>query len=435
MFLERDQGMVDSTGTTRTKGLTRRAFLERAAVLGVSGGALLTALSACGDTGNAPAANSGPVTLTSWDYYTPEAEALLTQRYADFTKVNPNIKFQISHVPYPDMKQKILQAAAAGTLPDLIYVDSLDAPSIASQGIAVDLTARIQAWGQVSQYFSGALNTSVFQGKNYGLPNNTNDIALFYNADVMEKAGIQPPTTWDELRAAAKALTKNGTYGFSVSLANTMEGTFNFLPFLRQAGADWDTLDGPQAASALQFLVDLIKDGSLSKESINWAQSDAIGQFVSGTAVMAQNGMWQVATLNKQAKFKWGVVPLPKGQASATSLGGEVLMITKTSKYVDQAWKFIEYAQDPKNLKPYLVSAGALPGRQDVASDPVWSNDPVLKVFSASLAFAKSVGAGSKNYQASSLLTPALQSALTGQKSPADALKEVTPSIKALLSS
>jgi multiple sugar transport system substrate-binding protein len=48
------------------------------------------------------------------------------------------------------------------------------------------------------------LNTSVFQGKNYGLPNNTNDIALFYNVDMLAKAGVQPPTTWAELRSASK---------------------------------------------------------------------------------------------------------------------------------------------------------------------------------------------------------------------------------------
>jgi multiple sugar transport system substrate-binding protein len=434
MFLDRDQGTVDSTGTTHTNGLTRRAFLERAAILGMSSGALLSALSACGDTGST-ATTSGPVTLTSWDYYTPEAEALLVKRYASFTSTHPNIKFQISHIPYPDMKQKILQGAAAGTLPDLIYVDSLDAPSIASQGIAVDLTDRIKAWGQIGQYFPGTLNTSVFQGKNYGLPNNTNDIALFYNVDMLAKAGVQPPTTWAELRSSAKALTKNGVYGFAVSAANNMEGTFNFLPFLRQAGADWDTLDSPAAASALQFLVNLIQDGSLSKEAINWAQSDSIGQFISGSAAMCQNGMWQIATLNQQAKFKWKVVPLPKGQSSSTSLGGEVLMIPKTSKYVDQVWQFIQYAQDPQNLKPYLVSAGALPGRNDVAQDTIWQHDPVLSVFANSLAFAKSVGAGTKNYQASDLLTPALQSALTGQKSPADALRQVSASIKSLLSS
>lgn len=434
MFLDRNQGTGDSTGTPRTPRLTRRALMERAVALGIGGGALLTALDACGSSGSSTT-SSGPVTLTSWDYYTPAAEALLTQRYADFTKLNPNIKFQTSHIPYPDMKQKVLQAAAAGTLPDIIYVDSLDAPSIAAQGIAVDLTDRLKAWGQLDKYFSGTLNTSVYQGKNYGVPNNTNDLALFYNVEMLQKAGVKPPTTWDELRSAAKALTKSGIYGFAVSATNTMEGTFNFLPFLRQAGADWDSLDSPAAASALQFLVNLLQDGSLSKEAINWTQSDSIGQFVSGSAAMCQNGMWQTATLKQQAKFQWAVVPLPKGQASSTSLGGEVLMVPKTSKYVDQAWTFIQYAQSPQNLKPYLVSAGALPGRSDVADDPIWQQDPVLSVFANSLAFAKSVGMGAKNFQASDLLTPALQSALTGQKSPADALSQIAASAKALLSS
>lgn len=433
MFLERGQGIRDSAGRTGVDGLTRRTFLERAMAVGVGSGLGAALLSACGGEPANTNTPSGPITLTSWDYYTPEAGAILQQRYDSFTKLHPNIKFQRSHIPYPDMKQKVLQGAAAGTLPDLLYIDSLDAPSVAGQGILVDLTDRIKAWGQVDQYFTGILGASVWQGKNYGLPNNSNDLALFYNADMLTQAGVQPPTTWDELRAAAKKLTKNNVYGFAVSATKTMEGTFNFLPFLRQAGADWDSLDSPAAASALQLLVDLMKDGSLSKEAINWTQSDSIGQFLSGSAAMVQNGTWQLATLKQKANFKWGVVALPKGTASATSLGGEVQVIPKTGKHIDEVWQFIQFAQDPANLKSYLLASGALPGRKDVAQDTVWQNDPVLSVFVNSLSFARSVGAGTKNFQASDLLTPALQSALTGQAAPADALKSVSDSIKPLL--
>lgn len=430
MSPDRDRGMVNVPDKIRPNNLTRRTFLERSLALGVSGSLFLTALDACGSSGN----SNGPVTLTTWDYAAPDGAAILTQRYNSFTKAHPSIKFKRTYIPYPDMNQKILQAAAAGTLPDLLLIDSLDAPSIAANDLLADLTDRIKAWGQIDQYYSGILSPAVWQGKTYGLPNNSNDLALYYNVDMLEKAGVQPPTTWDELRSAASKLTRNGVYGFAVAAIKTMEGTFNFLPFLRQAGADWDTLDSPAAASALQFMVDLIKDGSMSREAINWAQPDSIGEFISGSAAMCQNGTWQIATLKAQAKFKWGVVPLPKGQTSATSLGGEVLTIAKTSKYIDEAWQFIQYAQDPQNLKPYLLASGALPVRKDVAQDPVWQKDPVLSVFTNELPFARSVGAGTKNFQASDLLTPALQSALTGQMSPSDALKQAFTSIKPLLS-
>jgi multiple sugar transport system substrate-binding protein len=432
MPLSRNQGTED--GNDGINSLSRRAFCERALALGVGTSAVLTALSACGNSGEARINTHGPITLTAWDYYIGGSVDVLLQRYENFTKLHPGIKIQRTYVPYPRMNQKVMLGAAAGTLPDLLLIDSLSHPTYSANGTLVDLTERIKAWGQIDHYFPSILQSSSWQGKNYGLPNNSNCLALYYNADMLEQAGVQPPTTWDELRSASKRLTKNGVYGFATAAANTMEGTFEFLPFLRQAGADWDTLDSPAARQALQFLVDLITDGSLSKEVVDWEQTNSIEQFISGSAAMVQNGTWQLPTLKEKAQFKWGVVALPKGQTNATSLGGENWTIPKTSKQVDAAWEFIQFTQDPQNYKRYLTAAGGLPSRMDVAQDATWQKDPVLSVFVNEFPFARTVGGGPNASQISTLFVPALQSALTGQVSAADALKQVSASIKSLLS-
>jgi len=413
--------------------LSRRTLFERTLALGVGGGAILTVLSACGASGGESTGN-GSITLTAWDYAAGGSADVLLQRYDNFSKLHPAIKIQRTYVPYADMNQKVLQGAAAGTLPDLLLVDSLSHPAYSANGVLLDLTERIKAWGQIDQYFSGILQSSSWHGKNYGLPNNSNCLGLYYNADMLEQAGVQPPVTWDELRSTARKLTKDGVYGFATAATKTMEGTFEFLPFLREAGADWDTLDSPAATQALQFLVDLIKDGSLSKEVVNWAQTDSIEQFISGAAAMVQNGTWQLPTLKEKAKFKWGVVALPKGQTYATSLGGENWAISKTSKHVDEAWEFIRFTQEPQNYKQYLTAAGGLPGRKDVAQDAVWQKDPVLSVFVNEIPFARTVGGGPNASKISDLFAPALQSALTGQMSVADALKQASVGIKPLLS-
>lgn len=433
MGIDRSQVVQHASAQFRTAGLTRRTFIERALALGISSSALLTALNACGASGGATTTN-GPITLTTWDYYTAAGVPILLQRFADFTKLHPNIKFQRSYIPYADMNQKVLQAAAAGTLPDILLIDSLANPTYSSSGLLVDLTDRIQAWGQIDQYFPGILQSSSWQGKHYGLPNNSNCLGLYYNADMLDKAGVQPPTTWEELRSAAKKLTGNGAYGFATAGVQTMEGTFEFLPFLREAGADWDTLDSPAAVEALQFLVDLIQDGSLSKEVVTWSQSDSIGQFLSGTAAMVQNGTWQLPQLTEKATFKWGVVATPKHKTSATSLGGENWTISRTSKNVDAAWEFIKFTQDPKNYTPYLVATGSVPGRKDSAQDPVWQKDPNLMVFVNEMPFARTVGGGPNANKISDAFAPALQAALTGQMSPAAALKQAAANVKPLLS-
>ncbi len=438
MPLSCNQGTIDSNEARSTDNLSRRTILERARTLGIGSlwacetGAILTALNACGDSGSTN--THGQITLTAWDYASSGSANVLLQRYENFTKLHPTIKIQRTFIPYADMHQKVLQGAAAGKLPDLLLVDSLSHPTYSANGVLVDLTDRIKAWGQIDQYFSGTLQSSSWHGKNYGLPNNSNCLALYYNADMLEQAGVQPPTTWDELRSTAKKLTKNGVYGFATAATKTMEGTFEFLPFLRQAGADWDTLDSPAATQALQFLIDLIKDGSLSKEVVNWAQPDSIAQFISGSAAMVQNGTWQLPTLKEQATFKWGVVALPKDHTNATSLGGENWAIPKTSTQVDAAWEVIKFTQDPQNYKQYLIASGALPSRKDVAQDAVWQKDPALSVFVNEVPFARTVGGGPNASKISDLFVPALQSALTGQMSAADALKQASVSIKPLLS-
>lgn len=81
--------------------LSRRRFLERSLALGIGSSAVLTALNACGTT--APSSgNANPnasITLTTWDYYTAAGVPLLVQRFNDFTKLHPNVKFQRSYIP------------------------------------------------------------------------------------------------------------------------------------------------------------------------------------------------------------------------------------------------------------------------------------------------------------------------------------------------
>ncbi|MBV9227924.1 MAG: hypothetical protein JOZ18_01330, partial [Chloroflexi bacterium] len=135
MSLSRGQGTtVDSNDEIGTNNLSRRTFLERALALGVGSSAMLTALNACGDSGSGGTNTSGPITLTSWDYYTGAGVPILQQRFDSFTRLHPSIKIQRSYIPYPDMNQKVLQGAAAGELPDLLLIDSLSNPTYSANG-------------------------------------------------------------------------------------------------------------------------------------------------------------------------------------------------------------------------------------------------------------------------------------------------------------
>ncbi|NED00276.1 extracellular solute-binding protein, partial [Streptomyces sp. SID6648] len=72
-----------------------------------------------------------------------------------------------------------------------------------------------------------------------------NTLALFYNKDVLDKAGVRVPTTWAELRETAKKLTRGKQYGLALSAGGAEDGVFQFTPFMWSNGGDETDLDGP----------------------------------------------------------------------------------------------------------------------------------------------------------------------------------------------
>jgi len=172
----------------------------------------------------------------------------------------------------------------------------------------------------------------------------------------------------------------------------------------------------------------------MSKGILGWTQGDVNSQFENGKAAMMVNGPWQIPTLKKDVpNLKWNVVTLPVDKQGASILGGENYTIVKSSKVVDAAWDYLTWSQQPENLKPYLIEAGKLPSRQDMAGDPAWTADPVLKVFIDQLKVAKPRAYGDKYPQISNAIQDAIQAAVSGQTDVASALKTASQAIAPLL--
>ncbi len=141
------------------------------------------------------------VTLTWWDYYQDDgANSTATiNQHQRYTEAHPNVKFERTYVPFADLKTKLLQGAAAGQLPDIAVIDNPDHQAFAALGILEDLTERVTAWGEAQNYFTGPWDSTIWQGKNYGIPDNSNCLVLWYLTDVASAAGVAPPTNWAEL--------------------------------------------------------------------------------------------------------------------------------------------------------------------------------------------------------------------------------------------
>lgn len=240
---------------------------------------------------------------------------------------------------------------------------------------------------------------------------------------------MQPPSTWDELKAAAAKLTKDGKYGLAFSAIPSEEGTWQYLPFFWSNGADLSKVDSPQAVQALQFVTDLVSAGSASKSVLNWNQNDVADQFAAGNAAMMINGSWNLNKLDADTALHYGIVPIPVPQAGGkpvVALGGEIGTIPVTSGDAQAAaGKVLNCLLSEQNMLQWDKDHSLVPAKQDVAAKYV-QQYPAMKSFADEVATARSRTAelGDKYQPLSTALGNAIQAALAGQKSPAQALQE-----------
>jgi len=320
---------------------------------------------------------------------------------------------------------------AAGKLPDLAVMDNPDCAAYAQMGLFADVTSYVSKWSD--DFFPGPWKSGTLNGKVYAVPFTSNCLALFYNVDMLNKAKVKPPTTWTELRAAAKKLSGHGIYGFGMSAVKSEEGTFQFLPWLLSTGGKYDKLDSKEAIKSFTFLADMVKDGSMPKEVLNWTQADVEKQFAAGKIAMMANGPWNIPAIKSDApNLKWNVVKLPKDKVFTSVLGGENMGVVKGPN-VAAACKFLEFIGEKKIMKEYSSRFNMFPPRTDVATDPAWTNDPIMAVFIDEMKYAMPRGPNPRWPEISNAISTALQEVLTGIKTPTAAAKDAQVKVAKIL--
>ncbi|MFZ7088319.1 sugar ABC transporter substrate-binding protein [Curtobacterium sp. RRHDQ10] len=371
--------------------------------------------------GGSSSSSSGSKTLTIEDYYAANYNPI----YKECAKTT-GATIKINHVAGAGLIAKVLQQASSKTLPDVLMLDNPDVQQIASSGALSPLSDYgLSASGDVP----GVKAANTYKGKLYGLQPATNSIALYYNKKLLSAAGIEPPKTWDELQAAAKKLTSGSTYGFAMSNINTYEGTWQFLPLFWSNGGNEKDIDTTAGTQALQFVEDLQNDGSMSKSSINWAQADVNSQFIAGKAAMMINGPWQLPTLNAAKGLEFGSVPIPTrtGSATVAPLGGEAFTVPETGNAdtMKLAGKFVGCLNSDKMQKVIAGVTGNVPTNLEVGA--AWGEThPQVASFVTTVktARARTGELGPDWPKAATKIYTAVQLALTGKASPADALKQ-----------
>jgi multiple sugar transport system substrate-binding protein len=401
-------------------------------LLAVAGAAaLLLVVSGCSASGSG--SSGGKQTLTIEDYYTSQPnEGSMVKAY-DQCADQIGVKLSRTAVPGANLISKVLQQSSSKTLPDVLMLDNPDVQQIAASGALAPLS---DFGVKDTGFFDGVEKAGTYDGKVYGVAPVINTLALFYNTDMLSAAGITPPKTWDELAADAKKLTTSSTYGLAFSGINTYEGSWQFLPFMWSNGGNESNINTPETTQALQFLTDLVNNGSSSKSVVTWAQADVEAQFVAGKAAMMVNGPWNIPDLNNHKNIKWAAVPVPTRLASQTSvapLGGETFNIPQTGNKDKQklAGQFINCLTTDKMMTQIAKATYNIPAKASAAT-AFAKEVPSEAAFATAVATARARTAelGPNWPKAATEIYTAMQLAYTGKMSPADALAQAKPVAK-----
>ena len=386
----------------------------------------------CGKSGGKKA---GKQKLVIWDYFeTDSQKVMMTKLLEGFN--NSQSEYEATHVyvPFADYQKQLTLGIASGELPDLVIMDGCSMAAFVKLGLLADISSADINW---SEYLSGPMESSMLDGKHYGIPFATNCTALIYNKDIFDAAGLAYPdenTTWADFRELARKLTKNGVSGFGNAATNTDEGTFQCLQWIYTAGGSYKNIEG--GVEALRFMQDMIKEGIWTNEAVNWTQSDVNYNFMGGSLAMEQNGPWQIPVFASSATdLNYGVTVLPKydeksGQATSI-LGGENIGVVKKSdtaggvaflKYYDQADVMVE------TMKLY----GSFPPKIEAAKNPYWTDDPVQAAFIKQLETSIPRGPSPSWPSYSAAIQNGVQEIMTMKKTPEQAARDTQKAVDAI---
>ncbi|MFJ8357056.1 extracellular solute-binding protein [Streptomyces sp. NPDC093984] len=402
---------------------TRRALLAAVAVIGT-----LASATACGGGSGSSSSSSGKsgATYTFWDPYPQFDASSAWGRLVTKCGTDAGVKVKRTGMDTTDLGNKALLAAQQGNAPDVMLVDNPVVSTLVEAGI---LNKTSDLGLDTSSIQKNIIGAGTIDGSAYGVPIGANTLALYYNKKVLSAAQVDPASIkdWASLTAALKKVKAAGKKGITFSAINTEEGSFQFLPWFWGAGGDLTKLDSPKGVAALSLWKQWVDEGYAPKDVLQNTQTTSWQEFATGDYAFGENGTWQLGNAAK-AGFPYGVISIPgqSGGSAPVPTGGEFVTVPvqKDSSRYDASKKIVTCLTNSANLLSTDNTLMYVAPTQEVQAQQVKAN-PQLKPWVDAVAAARgrtSGGLGTKYPTISQPMWTAVQSALSGSKSPQDAL-------------
>lgn len=358
---------------------------------------------ASGDGGES-ASGDDVVTIEYWQYHFDAKVDLMNDLIKEFEQANPGIKVKQTTFPYEQFNEKVAAQVPAGKGPDVINLFYGWVPKYVDSGYLQPLPQDAFPHEEIEKEFFPLVESVKLDGEYWTIPTAVRTLALFYNKDLFEEAGLdpkKPPATWDELAEYAKKLTKKDSSGRLEQSGLAWEPGQQGHHWLRdgltyQNGGDvlsddrktvvWG--DGPEGLEAFKYWISFPTELGTSKPGFF---TDDVTAFSTGKAAMNIDGSFRIGTLQQDAPdLNYAVAPLPAKDEKSTnsSFWSNGIVAGVEGEKLEASIKFLEFLTSDDVMERWLEATGELPAKQSVAMQDKFVNDEIYGPFIEQLPYA-----------------------------------------------
>jgi multiple sugar transport system substrate-binding protein len=323
-------------------------------------------------------------------------KGMVDQLVCDWNAANTDKKINLSYIPHAEMVGKIAQGIASGDVPDLMGMDLIYAPQFENAQQLTDITDQISSWPELQTASPGHMTVAKFNDRLFGVPLYADVSALFYNKTLFKKAGLdpdKPPTSLAEIRQYADKITKLGGNTKGYYLPGNCAGCniFTVGPLLWASGVQIEAgkcgdepLTDDNLKPVLQWLRDMSKSGDIDESARSENGETFHLQFGSGNLGQMGTGNFNITLARDQMKgheFDFGISLLPGLQSGkyASFIGGDLVVIPKGSKRVDDAIAFMKFIlSDNEQVEGYAKLLN-LTTRSDMTNNKYFQSEPLVQ--------------------------------------------------------
>ena len=409
------------------RSIPRRAVLSALAATAIAAMLMVPSATARTDAGASPQATT---TITFWQTMNEEETKTLKSIVSAFTKANPSIKVNTVYTPFDQAQAKFATAAQGGKAPDVLRAEIAWIADYAARGFLADLTKNISSADR-NDFLGSAFAYGIWQGKSYAVPQVTDAPALLYNKALFKAKGVTVPKSMAALEAACKKFG-NGAGIF-------LRGDAYFVqPWIWAFGGGLvnplkkEILIATKGSINGMTAYKRLFDSSCAFKNEDFANdyNNAQTAFKNGDVAMIENGPWATADVLAGKAFankaNLGVAPLPRGPAGQGSpVGGHSFVVSKKSKNVAAAYKFIQFLTKASNQATFASKNNLLPTRKSAYQNAAVKKNPIISAFLQQMLVARARPVLPEGGAIYTDFTPNVQKVLLGESTPTQGMNAV----------